>query len=90
MQSLQTVYDSFEHDGKEKKEQLKLKSSYTRQGNLSYKEKIYRISIKSGLCVQHMERFWCCGSSNSSSSLCTCGINGFHPNLEPARFSFAL
>lgn len=34
-----------------KKEQYKLKSSYTRQGNILYKEKIYRISIKSGLCV---------------------------------------
>lgn len=34
-----------------KKEQHKFKSSCTRQGNILYKEKIYRISIKSGLCV---------------------------------------
>jgi len=34
-----------------KKKQYKLKSSSTRQGNILYKEKIYRISIKNGLCM---------------------------------------
>lgn len=52
-----------------KKDQYKLKSSYTRQGNMLYKEKIYRFSIKIGLCVQHMEMFQFshCGSPGSSS-----------------------
>lgn len=50
MQSLQTLYDSFEHDGKEKKSSWNWNQAIPDK-EILYKEKIYRISIKSGLCV---------------------------------------